>query len=59
MQHDIVLIENNRAALQIGHMESVRQRHTNRRSGIPFIEPTFVDVGERLAAHHRKRFHAR
>ena len=40
MQHHSVLIENNRSALQIGHIQPVRQRHTNRRSGIPFIEPT-------------------
>ena len=58
MQHHIVLIENNRSTLQIGYVQPVRQRHTNRRSGIPFIEPAFVHVGQRLTAHHRERFHA-
>ena len=59
MQHHIVLIENNRSALQIGHIQPVRQRHTNRRSGIPFIESALVHISKRLAAHHRQRFHAR
>ena len=59
MQHYIVLIEHNRSALQIGHIQPVRQRHTNRRSGIPFIEPTLMHIGERLTTHHRKRFHTR
>ena len=59
MQHHIVLIENNRSTLQIGHIQAVRQRHTNRRSGIPFVEPAFVDVGERLTTYHCKRFHTR